>query len=81
MTRTKGTAGHYRQRIARLQRRADFLRSLLAAGNRSEGSVHHITAEISALDWAVATLTPWFAKDEEPPLLDAVDPVDGIGTK
>jgi hypothetical protein len=75
VTRKKGTAAHYRQRIDRLRRRAAYLRSLLASGERSEGSVHHITAEISALEWAVATLAPWFETDELPPTVDAVNPV------
>lgn len=61
----KGTPSHYRERIDRLKRRADYLRQMLTdRPERSETSKHHIAAEISALDWAVSMLEPWFAKEE-----------------
>jgi hypothetical protein len=69
--RRKGTPSHYRERLGRLKRRAEYLRTLLNTEGRSESSRHHMMAEISALEWAVETLTPWFAKDERD---EATDP-------
>lgn len=63
--RKKNTPSHYRERIKRLQRRADYLRSLIEAGGRSESSIHHMRSEMSALEWAVEMLSPWFAKDDD----------------
>jgi hypothetical protein len=61
----KGSCSHYRQRLERLQRRADYLKSIIESGTRSESSLHHMRAELSALEWALEMLTPWFAKDED----------------
>ncbi len=71
----RGLERRYRDRLQRLRRRADYLRAMLVNGRqRSEASVSHITAEISALDWAVATLAPWFERDDEPALSVGADP-------
>ncbi|HLX21660.1 MAG TPA: hypothetical protein VKR23_16055 [Gaiellaceae bacterium] len=65
MTKAKGSAAHYRERIERLRRRAAYLRARLKAGGYpSEGAMHHDRAEASALEWAIAQLEPWYAKDE-----------------
>ena len=64
MTKSKGTASHYRRRIERLKRRSSHLAVRIAEPGRSEAAVSHDVAEKSALDWAVSILEPWFAKDD-----------------
>jgi hypothetical protein len=48
----------YRDRLDRLRARARFLRERLAKNETRES--RHDLAEISALEWAVAQLAPWF---------------------
>jgi hypothetical protein len=62
--RKKNTPSHYRERLDRLRQRAEFLKRLIASKPEPERTWGRERAEISALEWAVATLEPWFAKEE-----------------
>lgn len=68
----KTQPSHYRKRLAVLRARATYLRTRVDANVRSERGTSHDLAEISALEWAIEIITPWFAKDEDPPIAAAL---------
>lgn len=71
----RGLERRYRDRLERLRYRAAFLRRLIETKPEPERTWSRERAEISALEWAVGILTPWFDKrDEEPASGSAIDP-------
>ena len=53
------------EKLARLQKRADFLAERVAAGIARGQDLSHDKAELSALQWAIDTLTPISRKERD----------------
>lgn len=74
----RGPERRYRDRIQRLKRRAAFLRMLIEKDPQRPRGWAREVAEISALEWAVSILEPWFAKADAPPADAAVAKGDTV---
>ncbi len=69
----RGQERRYRDRLERLRVRASFLRHLIETKPEPPRTWSRERAEISALEWAVGVLTPWFDQsDDQPESVDAV---------